>query len=99
METVRLLKSWAAMGERARAEASSGRRVDMKMSLLLGVHAASLTDCEARSETVFWSTCWERLKRNARTCGTGAIVSVGESVYLNNDVGVSLDTIVLKCEW
>lgn len=69
----------------------------MKMSLLLGVHAASLVDCDARSKTVLWSSCWDRLKRNARTCGTGAIMSVRRGVYLN-DVGLSLDTIAPKCK-
>lgn len=45
------------------------------MSLLFGVHAASFVDCD---DAVLWSSCWERLNKNARTCGTGAIVSVGE---------------------
>lgn len=69
------------------------------MSLLFGVHAASFVDCESssRDDAVLCSSCWERLNKNARTCGTGAIVSVDESLHLN-EVGLSLDTIVLKCK-
>ena len=69
------------------------------MSLLFGVHAASFVDWESssRDDEVLCSSCWERLKRNARTCGTGAIVSVGGDLYLN-DIGLSLDAIVLECK-
>jgi hypothetical protein len=46
---------------------------------MLGDEVASFVN-RVSSDSELWSACWERLNRNARTCGTGAIASVGEGV-------------------
>jgi hypothetical protein len=82
------------MGERGWVDASSGRSVEMNM---FGDEVACSVE-RVLSETELWSDCSERLNRNARTCGTGAIVSVGESDQFNT-VDRCQDTGVPECKW
>jgi hypothetical protein len=78
----------------------------MKMSSAVGVvEVASVVDRgsssreeTARSEMEFSVAFSERLKRDARSCGTGAIVSVHKNVKSvksvnSSTVGRSLDTV------